>query len=50
MTVVSQPPYFSLMIKMRGRHFDTTEVIEAKSQAVPITFTEHDFNDAFKEW
>jgi hypothetical protein len=32
---------------MKGRHFDTIEVIEAESQAVLNTLTEHDFQDAF---
>jgi 23S rRNA maturation mini-RNase III len=53
-TVVLHPPYFSLFpclkIKMKGLHFDTTEVIEAESQAVLNTLTEHDFKDAFKNW
>jgi hypothetical protein len=51
MIVVSHTPYFSLLprlkIKLKGRHFDTIEVIEAGSQAVLNTFTEHDFMDAF---
>jgi hypothetical protein len=54
MTVVPHPPYFSLFprlkIKLKDRHFDTTEVIEAESQAVLNTLTEHDFQDAFKKW
>jgi hypothetical protein len=29
---------------------DTTEVIEAESQAVLYTLTEHDFQEAFKKW
>jgi hypothetical protein len=33
---------------MKGRHFDTIEVIETKSQAVLNTLTEHDFKDEFK--
>jgi hypothetical protein len=33
---------------MKGRHFDTNEVIEAESQAVLNTLTEHGFQDAFK--
>jgi hypothetical protein len=33
-----------LKIKLKGRHFDTTEVMEAESQAVLM---EH---DAFKKW
>jgi hypothetical protein len=36
-----------LKIKSKGRHFDTIEVIEAESQAVLNTLTEHDFQDAF---
>jgi hypothetical protein len=52
-TVVPDPPYFSLFprlkIKLKDRHFDTIEVIEAESQAVLNTFTEHDFQDAFKQ-
>jgi hypothetical protein len=51
-TVLPHPPYFSLFsrlkIKLKGRHFDTIEVIEAESQKVLITLTEHDFQDAFK--
>jgi histone-lysine N-methyltransferase SETMAR len=45
MTVVSQ-----LKIKLKGHRFDTIEVIEAESQAVPNTLTEHDFQDALKKW
>jgi hypothetical protein len=52
MTAVPHPPYFSqfsrLKIKLKGRHFDTIEVIEAESQAVLNTLTEHDFQDALK--
>jgi hypothetical protein len=47
MTVVSQSPYFSpfprLQIKLKCRHFDITEVIEAELQAVLNALTEHDF-------
>jgi hypothetical protein len=35
-------------IKLKGRHFDTLEVIEAESQAMLNTLTEQDFQDAFK--
>jgi hypothetical protein len=38
-----------LKIKLKGRHFDGTEVIETESQAVLNTLTEHDFHDAFKK-
>jgi hypothetical protein len=52
MTVALHPPYVSLFpllkIKLKGRHFDTIQMIEAESQAVLNTFTEHDFQDAFK--
>jgi hypothetical protein len=37
-----------LKIKLDSRHFDTTEMIEAESQAVLNALTEHDFQDAFK--
>jgi hypothetical protein len=33
----------------KGRHFDTTEVIEAELHAVN-TLSEHDFLDAFTKW
>jgi hypothetical protein len=46
------PPYFSLFfrfkIKLKDRHFDTTMVIEAESQAVLNALTEHDFQDEIK--
>jgi hypothetical protein len=32
-----------LRIKLKGRHFDTVEVMETESQAVLNTLTEHDF-------
>jgi hypothetical protein len=54
MTVIPQPSYVSLFlrfkIKLKGCHFDTTEVLEAESQAVLNTLTEQDFQDAFKKW
>jgi hypothetical protein len=40
------PP--TVMIKLKGCHFDTTEVIEAESQMVLNTLTEQGFQDAFK--
>jgi hypothetical protein len=53
MTVVRHPLCFSLFfrlkIKPKGRHFDTTEVMEAESQAMLNTLTEHDFQDAFQK-
>jgi hypothetical protein len=32
---------------LKGRHFDTIEVIDTESQAVLNTLTEHDFQDAY---
>jgi hypothetical protein len=45
-TLVSHPPYFSLYpqlkLKLKGRYFDKTKVIEAESQAVQnTTFSVH---------
>jgi hypothetical protein len=39
-----------LKIKLKGRHFDTTDIIEAQLQAVLNTLTEHNFEDAFNKW
>jgi hypothetical protein len=39
-----------LKLKLKGRRFDTIEVIEAETQAVLDTLTEHDFQKAFKKW
>jgi hypothetical protein len=40
--------FFSrLKIKLEGCNFDTTEMIEAESQAVLNTLTEHHFQDVF---
>jgi hypothetical protein len=62
MSVVPHPPYspdlapcnFSLFprwkIKLKGRRFDTTEAIDAESQAVQNILIEHDFQDVFKKW
>jgi hypothetical protein len=62
MTVIPHPPYLPdlapcnlslfprLKIKLKGHHFDTTEVREAESQVVLKTLTEYNFQDAFKEW
>jgi hypothetical protein len=38
-----------LKINLKGRHFNTTEVIEAKPQAVLYTLIGHDFQNAFKK-
>jgi hypothetical protein len=37
-----------MKMELKGRHFDTAEVIEAESQAVLNTRKENDFQDAFK--
>jgi hypothetical protein len=54
MTVVPHPSYFLLFprlkMRLKSRHFDTFEAIEAESQAVLNTVTEHDFQDAFRKW
>jgi hypothetical protein len=54
MTVAPHLPNFPLFprlkIKLKGRDFDTTEVIEVESQAVPNTLTEDDFQDSLKKW
>jgi hypothetical protein len=54
MTFVPHPPYFSLFprlkIKLKSRHFNTTEVTEAELQAVLDTLTQHYFHDALKIW
>jgi hypothetical protein len=36
-------------MKLKGRHFDTSEVIEAESQEVLNTLRGHDFQDVFKK-
>jgi hypothetical protein len=41
---------FPLKVKLKGLYFEMIEVIEAEVQAVLNTFTEHDFQDAFKKW
>jgi hypothetical protein len=37
-------------MKLKCCHFDTIEVIEAESQAVLSSLSEHYFQDAFKKW
>jgi hypothetical protein len=39
-----------LKTKLNGRHFDTSEVVEAEWQAVLNTLTHYDFQYAFKNW
>jgi hypothetical protein len=52
MTVILCPPYFSLFlrfkIKLKDRHFDTIEMVEAESQAMLNSLTEHNFLDKVK--
>jgi hypothetical protein len=36
-----------LKIKLKGRHFEAMEVIDADLQALLNTLTEQDFQDAF---
>jgi hypothetical protein len=38
-----------LKIKLKRRHFDTTEVIKAGLQVMVNNLTEYDFQDAFKK-
>jgi hypothetical protein len=50
-TVIPHPLYFSVFPienKTGSRHFDTIEVIEAETDAVLNTLTEHGLQDAFK--
>jgi hypothetical protein len=61
MTVVPHPPclpgltpcnfswFPRLKIKLKGCHFDTSELIEAESQVMLNTCTERIFQDAFKK-
>jgi hypothetical protein len=52
MEVVPPPTLLSLFpqlkIRMKGRHFDTVEVMDAESQVLN-TLTIHDFQDACKK-
>jgi hypothetical protein len=43
------PNSLRLKIKLKGRHFGTSEVTGAESQAVLNTRTEYDFEGAFKK-
>jgi hypothetical protein len=52
-TFLSYPPTLLLSVsklKLKSRHFDTIEVMEAELQVVLDTVTEHDFQDAFRKW
>jgi hypothetical protein len=39
-----------MKLKLKGRRFDTIEVIQAESQRVLDTLTEKDFQEAFQKW
>jgi hypothetical protein len=39
-----------LNTKLKGRHFETAEVIEAEPQAALNTLTEHDVQNVSKKW
>jgi hypothetical protein len=39
-----------LKIKLKSSRFDTIDVIEAESQVMLNTITEHNFHNAFKKW
>jgi hypothetical protein len=53
MTVIRHAPYFSLFpqlkIKLKVYNFDTSGVIDAESQVVLNTLTEHNFQDTLKK-
>jgi hypothetical protein len=53
MTVIPHPPYSfvfpQLKIKLKGYSFDTIEVIDADSQSLLNTHTEHNSQDEFKK-
>jgi predicted helicase len=52
MTVFPHPPYSPDLAPFYfsvSRHFDEIEMIEAESQTVLNTFTEHDFQHGFKK-
>jgi hypothetical protein len=55
MTWLSPPTHLTflfprLKIELKGHYFDTTELIEAESQAVLNTLAEYGFQDALKNW
>jgi hypothetical protein len=39
-----------VVLKLKGRRFDTTEEFQAESQRVLDTLTEKGFQEAFKKW
>jgi hypothetical protein len=44
------PPATYLFPRLKGRHFDTIDAMEAESQVVLNSLTENDFQAAFKKW
>jgi hypothetical protein len=40
----------NMKLKLKGRWFDTSEEIQAKSQRVFDTLTEKDFQEVFQKW
>jgi hypothetical protein len=36
-------------MKLKGRHFDTVEVVQAETQVAVYILREHDFQDEFKK-
>jgi hypothetical protein len=53
LTAVTTHPTFlflPLNIKLKSRNSDTIKVMEAQSQALLNTLSEHYFQDAFKKW
>jgi hypothetical protein len=53
MIVIPCPPYLPDLAPCyfcRYHHSETVEVIEAESQVMLNTLTEHGFQDAFKRW
>jgi hypothetical protein len=62
MAVIPHPPYSpdlarcdfflfpKMKLKLKGRHFDTTEEIQAESPRVLDTLTEKHFQEAFQKW
>jgi hypothetical protein len=49
MNHVPHPLHFSVS-PIKGRHFETIDVVEAESQAVLNIFTEHNLQDAIRKW
>jgi hypothetical protein len=62
MAVIPHPPYSpdlapydfflfpKMKLKLKGRRFDTIEVIQANSQRVLDTLKEKDFQESFQKW